>query len=68
MFDLSHEFRVQKLASEVMKLMEAKGLSIAEAEEFPEALRRRLKENGERIEKSKPFTVHQDFANPSGTP
>ena len=66
MFSVSSELKKQKFVTRVMELMETEGLSIGEAEVIPNMLESKIKENGELIEKSRPFAVYQDPANLSG--
>ncbi|MCM1026493.1 MAG: hypothetical protein NC432_08640 [Roseburia sp.] len=60
MYDAESNSKVRKFVDRIMELMEAEHMSIAEAEEIPERLSKRVEENGKRIEKSKPFTVYHN--------
>lgn len=52
-------FKIGKIIPEIMKTMEAEGLTIEEAERVPEILSAKIKENNELHEKARPFAVHE---------
>lgn len=56
-------FKMNKLTEKVIKIMEEEMLTIAEAEAFPEFLKRRLEKNSELNEKAKQFTVNKQLFN-----
>lgn len=49
-----------KLLEETMEEMEKRNFTVKEAEKFPDWLKQRIKENGERFEGRKPFTVYKE--------
>lgn len=52
-----NEFKVQKLARDVMELMETLGFTCGEAELLPDVLRSFLDRNKKRLAEGKPFCL-----------
>ncbi len=52
--------KINSFVEEVMLQMETRGFDIEDAEEIPNILAEKIKENNERFEKEKPFVIFRN--------